>query len=189
MPEDAPADAPAAPAETPPPAPEPAPEPSPAQETDWKAEHEKTLREARKWEERAKSNSTAAKELEQLRKASMSEQEKAVESARSEARSEALRTVGGRLVDAEVKVAAAGRNVDVDALLEGLDRGRFLSDDGEPDSKAITAWVDRIAPKANGEPASVFPDLGQGRRQGTAKPSVATGAALYAAKHGKDNTT
>lgn len=160
--------------------------PSPAQDTDWKAEAEKTLREARKWEERAKANNNAAKELEQLRKASMSDQEKAVETARNEARTETLRTVGGRLVDAEVRVAAAGRNVDVDALLEGLDRARFLTDDGEPDSKAIAGWVDRVAPKSDqGTQKPSYPDLGQGRRQATPQPSVASGAALYAAKHAK----
>lgn len=132
-------------------------------ETDWKAE-------ARKWEDRAKAaatkataNAAAAKELEQVKQASMSDIEKAVAVARTEATTEALRTVGARLVDAEVRVAAAGRTVDVDALLEGLDRSRFVGDDGEPDRKAIAAWVDRIAPKpAEGAPA--FPDLGQGAR-------------------------
>lgn len=122
---------------------------------------------ARKHEERAKANAAAAKELEQVRQASMSDLEKAVAVARTEATTEALRTVGARLVDAEVRVAAAGRNVDVDALLEGLDRARFVGDDGEPDRKAIAAWVDRIAPKpAEGAPG--FPDLGQGNRNGGA---------------------
>lgn len=178
------------PAQSPPEAPD---SPPPAQETDWKAEAERTLREARKWEERAKANANAAKELEQVRKASMSDQEKAVDTARAEARAEVLRTVGGRLVDAEVRVATAGRGIDVDALLDGLDRGRFMTDDGEPDSKAIAQWVDRIAPRQEPAPAgparASFPDLGQGRRQGTPQPSVASGAALYAAKHGKSNTS
>lgn len=50
-------EAPTTPAPTPPAPPEPAPTPAPpAQETDWKAE-------ARKWEERAKSNKTAFDEL------------------------------------------------------------------------------------------------------------------------------
>lgn len=131
--------------------------------TDWKAEAEKWQALSRKNEERAKSNGDAAKELEKLRQASMSDQEKAVAVAVEAAKAETMRTVGARLVDAEVKAAAAGRTVDVEALLEGLDRSRFLDDSGEPNTKAITAWVDRIAPVT--EPSKPgFPDLGQGQR-------------------------
>jgi hypothetical protein len=89
----------------------------------------------------------------------MTDQEKAVEAAKAEARSEALKTVGVRLVDAEVKAACAGRKVDVAALLEGLDRTKFLTDDGEPDSDAIEKWVDKVAPSKAGPL-----DLGQGAR-------------------------
>lgn len=121
---------------------------------------------ARKHEDRAKANATAAKELEKLRTESMSDMEKAIAQARQEAATEATKGFGARLVDAEVKAAAAGRPVDVDALLEGLDRNRFLTDDGEPDQAAISAWVDRIAPVRD-EAAAVLPtDLGQGVRPG-----------------------
>jgi hypothetical protein len=110
-----------------------------------------------------------ASRLEELERASMSDQEKAVATARSEARMEAIKEVGGRLVDAEVRVAASGRNVDVDALLEGLNRSRFLKEDGEPDSNAIADWVDRIAPaigngNGNGNGKPRIPDLAQGTR-------------------------
>lgn len=132
--------------------------------TDWKAEAEKWQAMARKHEDRAKANASAAKELEQVRQASMSDLEKAVAIAKAEARTEALREAGTRLVDAEVKAAAAGRSVDVEALLEGLDRSRFLGEDGEPDSKAIATWVDRIAPKSESTTTSV--DFGQGARPG-----------------------
>lgn len=120
---------------------------------------------ARKHEDRAKSNADAAKELDKLRQQTMSDVEKAAVLAKAEGRTEALREVGTKLVDAEVRAAAAGRNVDVDALLEGLDRSRFLDDDGDPDVKAIAAWVDRIAPQP--DPDSGRPhafDLGQGVR-------------------------
>ena len=138
---------------------EPTPEPDKGtDEPDWKAEAEKWKSQARKHEERAKANANATKELEQLRQASMSDLEKAVDAAKAEGRKEAIAAMGRRLVDAEVKAAAAGRKVDVDALLDGLDRSRFLTDDGEPDTKAITAWVDRIVPKPG------VPDLGQGAR-------------------------
>jgi hypothetical protein len=134
-----------------------------ADSTDWKSEADKWQALARKHEERAKSNISAAKELEQLKAASMSDLEKAVAQARAEARIEALREAATGRVDDAVRAAIADRSVDVEALLEGLDRSRFVTDDGEPDRKAIAAWVDRIAPKP--EPSKPgFPDLGQGVR-------------------------
>lgn len=119
---------------------------------------------ARKHEDRARQNAGALKELEKLRQSTMTDQEKAVAQAKVEARIEALREVGGRLVDANVRAAAAGRNVDVDALLEGLDRTRFVGEDGEPDTKAITAWVERVAPSGQQQQPQQQWDLGQGAR-------------------------
>lgn len=147
-------------------APEPDSQPAPDAdtETDWQAEAEKFKALARKHEDRAKANATAKSELEQLRQQSMNDTDKAIDIARKEARAEVLREVGGKVVDAEVRAAVAGRDIDADALLEGLDRSRFIGDDGDPDRDAITAWVDRIAP-APSEPG--FPDLSQGARGGT----------------------
>jgi len=124
-------------------------------DTDWKAE-------ARKWENRAKANRTAADELEKLKREGMKPDERALEDAKAAGRAEAQASVGKRLVDAEVKALAAGRKVDVDALLEGLDRSRFLDDDGEPKSKDIEKWLDRVAPKTTGRTT----DHGQGARGG-----------------------
>lgn len=88
----------------------------------------------------------AKSEVEKVRKSSLSEAEQAVLEAEQRGRVQAITEFGGRLVDAEVRAASAGRGIDVDALLEGLDRSRFLTDDGEVDRKALVAWVDRIAP-------------------------------------------
>jgi hypothetical protein len=133
---------------------------------DLTAELEKWKSLSKKNEERAKANAAAAKELEQLRQQSMTDQEKAVEQAKSEARAEALRTIGGRLVDASVRVAAAGRIPDesVVVLLQGLDRSKFLDENGEVDEKSVAAFVDGIAPKAPEPEPQGFPDLGQGPR-------------------------
>jgi membrane protein involved in colicin uptake len=133
-----------------------------------KADAERWKALARKHEDRAKANASAAKELEELRKQSMSETERAVAEARAEARRDAMRELGSRVVDAEVRAAAKGRVADVDALLEGLDRSKFLNDDGDADAAAISKWIDRIAPAAGdtddqGDP---FPDIGQGARGG-----------------------
>lgn len=146
---------------------EPAPEPTDTagDAPDTAAELDKWRSLARKHEERAKANAAAVKELEQLKAQSMSDTEKAIAAARLEAAAEAAKVYGGRLVDAEVKAAAAGRPVDIDALLEGLDRTRFLGDDGDPDTAAIAAWVDRVAPAPEPEPTGPPRlDLGQGSR-------------------------
>lgn len=140
---------------------EPEPEVTDTDTTDWKAEAEKHKALARKHEERAKANSAAAKELEAFKQQSMSDTDRAVAQAKAEARTEALREVGSKLAESAVRVAAAGRNVDVDALLEGVDAARFLDDNGDPDTKAIAAWMDRVAPA---EPSRR--DFGQGVRGG-----------------------
>lgn len=135
--------------EAPPAAQEPDP-PAAEPGIDWKAEARKHEREAKK----------ARSEVEQLRQSQMTEQEKAVAEAKAQGRTEALAEAGSRLVDAEVRAAFAGRRVDVAALLQGLDRKAFLGDDGQPDTKAIAAWADQIAPAS----AAGVPDLGQGAR-------------------------
>lgn len=52
-------------------------------EPDWKAKYEEMRQHSREWEKKAKDNQTAAEELEKLKAAQMSEQEKAI--ARAEA--------------------------------------------------------------------------------------------------------
>lgn len=130
------------------------------EEVDWKAKYEEQREHSRTWEKRAKDNSDAAKKLAEVERQAMSDAEKAVAEARDEARKQALAEVGAELVDANVRAAAAGRNVDVDTLLSGLDRSQFLGDDGKPDTAKITDWVGKIAPAA--KPAAA--DLGQGAR-------------------------
>lgn len=114
---------------------------------------------ARENEQRAK---TARQELEQLKREAMTDSERAVAEARDAARAEVLAEVNGRLVDAEVRTAAAGRPVNVDALLDGLDRSRFVDDAGEVDRQALTSWLDQLAPVQQ-QPAQL-PDMGQGAR-------------------------
>lgn len=121
------------------------------------------LEHARTWETRAKDNKAAADELERIKREALPEQERLVAEAEARGTANATAKLAGRLVDAEIKAAATGRSVDVDALLEGLDRTRFLTDDGEPNTAAISAWIDRLAPVTDTSAASVV-DLGQGAR-------------------------
>jgi membrane protein involved in colicin uptake len=113
-----------------------------AEETvDWKAE-------ARKWEQRAKENKTAAAELEKQRKASMSEAEKAVAEAEQRGRTTAASDFGKRLARSEIRATAADASADLEGVFDYLDLGRFVGEDGEPDAKAIKAFVDGLPKKA-----------------------------------------
>jgi hypothetical protein len=144
------------------------PETEPAEpvevDKDWKTIAEQTEKRAKRFEDQAKANAAAAKELEQLKVASMSELEKAVALARAEGLAEGQKAASARLAVAEIKAALAARPVDVEAILEGIDPSRFLGDDGEPDVKAIRTWADRIAPEPEPQPQGYVPNLAQGTR-------------------------
>jgi len=128
--------------------PAPASEPA-ADETDWKAE-------ARKWEQRAKENRQAAAQLEKQRQASMTEAERAVAEAEARGRSAAALDFGKRLARTQFDAAAGRRNPDFDTApaLEFLDLGKFVGEDGEPDTKAIKAAVERLVPAPPSGPPS-----------------------------------
>jgi hypothetical protein len=129
-------------------------------ETDWKAE-------ARKWEQRAKDNSGAAKAAEKARIDAMSEQDRAIEEAKQSARTEATTSYGKRLARTEFDNLAGRRNPDFDtaSALEFVDLGKFLGEDGEPDTKAIASAVERLVPT----PATGPPSFDGGTR--TAPPA------------------
>lgn len=120
--------------------------------------------EAAKYRSEAKN---AAEELEKLRRAAMSEQERAIVEARAEGRLAAMSEFGARVVDAEIRAAAAGRFTDgqMRVLLQGLNRSAFLAEDGSVDEKSVHEFVDGIAPPQ--QPAAdqrTILDLGQGAR-------------------------
>lgn len=96
----------------------------------------------------------AQKELEKARTAAMSDAEKAIAEAEAKGRSNATAEFGKRLAKAALDTAAARRNPDFDtAALEYVDLSRFVGADGEPDTKAIAAAVERLVPAAGGAPA------------------------------------
>ena len=135
-----------------PPAAQPTPVPTPPvtkDDTDWKAE-------AQKWEQRAKSNRDAATALEKSQRATMTEAERQVSEAKAAGRSEAVTEFGKRLARTEFDAVAGRRNPDFDtkSALEWVDLARFVGDDGEPDSKAIKAAVERLVPEAVSGPPS-----------------------------------
>jgi hypothetical protein len=118
-------------------------------ETDWKAE-------ARKWEQRAKENNTKANEFDKQRKAAMTDAERAVAEAEERGRTAAATEFGKELAQTQFDALAGRRNpaFDTAQALEYVDLGKFLGEDGRPDTKAITAAEERLVPAAADGPPS-----------------------------------
>lgn len=118
-------------------------------ERDWKAEYEKVLAQSRKWEQRSKDNAAKAKELDEMRKQSMSDAERAEsEKARADkAEAKLAEYERERERAAIVAEVAAAKGVDAEWL------GRMVGDD----RKAIEANADYIATKLSGAP--IYPSV------------------------------
>lgn len=136
---------------------------------DWKAEAEKWKELSRKTERQAKANAQAVKELEEIKRSQLSEQELLIEQTRAETRKAVQMEVASKLVDAELKVALNGRVLDGGAIL-GFDKATFITDDGEVDSEAIKSWADSHSASAD----APKPDLGQGNRGTKASAMIRT---------------
>lgn len=114
-----------------PPAPAPAPTDPPDLETALR--RERGAREA------------LQRELDKLRQANMSDQEKLIAKARDEGRAEANAESARQLAAVQFEHAATGRIADPAAALELIDVGKLLDEHGQPSAKAIAAAVDRLA--------------------------------------------
>ena len=118
----------------------------------WKAEGLKPkqiaerLAASRKWESRAKKNSSAAEELARLKREGMSETEAAVAAARAEERVKG----GERIARSAFLAAAKGRIPDPAAVVEEINLKKYVDDDGEVDDEAIAKLVDKLAPQQSG---------------------------------------
>jgi multidrug efflux pump subunit AcrA (membrane-fusion protein) len=145
------------------------------------AELDKWKAQARKHEDRAKANAAAQKELDELRKASMTDLEKAVETAKAEGYNEGRAAGLGQLVAAKIEAAAAGRLAPeaLVALIGGLNLSSFVDEDGEVDQDKVASFVDSVAPAA--KDPFVGLDLGQGARQRDSDPMALNGDPLLKA--------
>lgn len=126
-------------------------------------------------------------ERDQLKAATQTDAEKALEQAKAEAkteaRAEALREHLPRHVTAEFKVAAAGRipSDKLATILAPLDLTKFLTaDGGEVDTDKVQQYVDGLAP-AGGK----WPDMGQGHHKPGKTSGVGAGRDLYGDRHKK----
>lgn len=117
------------------------------------AKLDEVTKEARKWETRSKENHQAKTELEKQRQAAMTDAERAIEEAKTAARQEAVSTFGKRLATSEIRAAAADAGADLAGVFDFLDLGRFVTEDGEPDEKAIKSFVAGLPKKDTGTPS------------------------------------
>ncbi|HIW98915.1 MAG TPA: hypothetical protein H9871_02100 [Candidatus Nesterenkonia stercoripullorum] len=131
-------------------------------------------------------------ELDQLKQAGMSDQERSVEDARRTARSEgetaAAKQYQKRLVIAELRLAT-GQPEDA---LKYLDHNAFLTDSGEVDTDRVTEYADQTGQARNEQRRQDVERLGSmdAGKRGThdgGKPSVNTGRERYLARVGKTN--
>ena len=124
-----------------------------------KAEVDKWKSLSRKNEQQAKSNMTAAKELEEIRKSQLTETEKLIEQTKTETAFSVRREFSGKLIEAELKAQLNGRVLEGGALLS-FDKSSFINDEGDVDSEAIQSWVEAHSKSTEAQ----LPDLGQGSR-------------------------
>jgi hypothetical protein len=118
----------------------------------------------------------AEREASKLRDEHATDADRAIAAAREEGRREALGQVSARMVDAEVRAAAAGRLADPADAVRLLEVASFVDDDtGEIDGPAIAAAIDdlieqkpylKTSPPANGSHPT--PPAPQGTRPGPA---------------------
>ena len=109
------------------------------------------------------------REMEQQRTASMSEAEKAVAEAEARGRAAATSVFAQRLARSEFAAAAARRNPGYEVAYEYVNLAGMVTDDGEPDVKAITKAVERLVPAPQAGPPSFD---GGPRTTSSAAPSM-----------------
>jgi hypothetical protein len=91
-----------------------------------------------------RARAAAEREAAKLRDEHATDADKAIAAARDEGRREALGQVTGRMVEAEVRAAAAGKLADPADAVRLIDLTGFVGDDGDIDAKAIAAAVDEL---------------------------------------------
>jgi len=88
-----------------------------------------------------KSYVAASKELDEARKAQLTEQERLVEQTKEDTAKAVRLEFAEKMVEAELKSSLQGRNLTGDAILE-FNKASFIDDDGNIDSEAIATWVE-----------------------------------------------
>lgn len=129
-----------------------------------------------------------ASEFDALTAASQTDQQRAVAEAEQRTRAAVLRDVAGKLVDASITAAVAGR-VPAEQLattLAPLDRAWFLTAEGDVDPDKVAAYAAQLAGAAPQPPAprTAPPNHGAGYRPGTAPSGADLGREMARRRFG-----
>jgi hypothetical protein len=103
---------------------------------------------ARKHEERAKENSAAAKELEELRAANATESEKAIAEAVKKAVAEERSRGAAALARQIFLASASGRLENPADVVEDVNLSKYIDANGDVDEDGLAKLIDRLAPKS-----------------------------------------
>ncbi|WP_327294450.1 hypothetical protein [Streptomyces sp. NBC_01197] len=140
---------------------------------------EELIAERDKWKTLSRTNEDrwkeASQERDQLKQSGMTDQEKALEAARAEGRTSAYSEVGSRLVESELKAAAATNGVQLPDL-KFVNTSQFVDANGLPVSDQINAFVTSLPKPATG--SEFAQDLGLGRQGGAIGPDQLSHADL-----------
>lgn len=136
---------------------------------DWEQEATKWKSLARKHEKTAKTATSLQRELDSTRQSNMTDQERAVEAARAEARTEALKASGERLARSEIKAALTGLIDNPADIIEDLNLSRYVTEDGEVDEDAVDALKARYTAALGRRSARQGGTAGHGRSGGGSK--------------------
>lgn len=115
---------------------------------DWKAEADKWKAMSRKHETNWQ---TASKERDELKTATMTDAEKAIEAARAEGKTEALTEMQKRIGAAELKAAAGNAQVALpDSLISIMDTSSVINADGSANTDLINQILSGLTPAKPG---------------------------------------
>jgi alanyl-tRNA synthetase len=110
-----------------------------------KAALKKANEEAKKYRLQAKERQKLEKELDELRKANMTDTERKLEEVRAEERKNALSLVNDRIIKAEVRAVAGAKLADPMDAVRLLDLSKFeVDNDGNVDAGKIGKAVDEL---------------------------------------------
>lgn len=108
-------------------------------------------RDARKAAERERN--ALKREIEEIRRSSMSESEKAIAEAEAKGRTAATQEYGKRLARSEIRALASDAQADLTGVFDYLDLSRFVGEDGEPNEREIKKFVDSLPKKTTPVPS------------------------------------
>lgn len=122
-----------------------------------------------------------ASQYDQLVASTRSEAEVAIDEALEMGRAEGRAEVQAQAAQEFLRGQLSQGRTDeqVDALMRGINAGGFVGQDGKIDYTGLRAFATTLGGATGGGD----PDIGNGRRGGAGKPSVARGRSLYQERH------